>query len=284
MKYDLGGTQLWVERYNGPANSLDAASAIATDGSGNVYVTGASWVGSGTDADYATIKYNSNGDTIWVRRYNGPANSGDGASAIATDGSENVYVTGSSYGSGTSYDYTTIKYNSNGDTIWVRRYNGPADSDDRASDIALNGSGNVYVTGYSWGSGTATDYATIQYNSNGDTVWVRRYNGSADSDDRASAIALDSSGNIYVTGYSSNSLTSVDYTTIKYVQFLRGDANKDGSVSLSDIVYLISYLFKFGSAPEPIQSGDANCDGQVSLSDIVYLIVYLFKFGPAPCI
>ncbi len=67
-----------------------------------------------------------------------------------------------------------------------------------------------------------------------------------------------------------------------YYHYLRGDANKDGKVSLSDIVYLINYLFKFGPAPEPTQSGDANCDGKVSLSDIVYLINYLFKFGPPP--
>lgn len=67
-----------------------------------------------------------------------------------------------------------------------------------------------------------------------------------------------------------------------YYHYLRGDANSDGNVSLSDIVYLISYLFKFGSAPAPIQSGDANCDGKVSLSDIVYLIAYLFKQGPPP--
>ncbi|HEX9912384.1 MAG TPA: dockerin type I repeat-containing protein, partial [candidate division Zixibacteria bacterium] len=71
---------------------------------------------------------------------------------------------------------------------------------------------------------------------------------------------------------------------IKYVQFLRGDANRDSKVSLADIVYLINYLFKFGPTPEPNQSGDANCDGKVSLGDIVYLINYLFKFGPAPCI
>jgi parallel beta-helix repeat protein len=67
-----------------------------------------------------------------------------------------------------------------------------------------------------------------------------------------------------------------------YYHYLLGDANSDGKVSLSDIVYLINYLFKFGPAPGPAQSGDANCDGKVSLSDIVYLINYLFKFGPPP--
>jgi hypothetical protein len=68
------------------------------------------------------------------------------------------------------------------------------------------------------------------------------------------------------------------------LDFIRGDANSDDKVSLSDIVFLINYLFKFGPTPEHPQSGDANYDGKVSLSDIVYLINYLFKSGPAPCI
>jgi hypothetical protein len=63
----------------------------------------------------------------------------------------------------------------------------------------------------------------------------------------------------------------------------RGDANNDSSISLSDIVYLINYLFKGGPSPLYYNTGDVNCDGKVSLSDVVYLINYLFKSGPPPC-
>jgi len=64
--------------------------------------------------------------------------------------------------------------------------------------------------------------------------------------------------------------------------FVCGDANGSGDVSLSDIVYLISFLFKFGPEPDPLYCSDANGSGDVSLSDIVYLIAYLFKMGPPP--
>jgi len=67
------------------------------------------------------------------------------------------------------------------------------------------------------------------------------------------------------------------------LDFIRGDTNSDESISLSDIVFLISYLYKQGPAPEPMHSADTNYDGKVSLSDIVYLICYLYKGGPAPC-
>jgi len=61
-----------------------------------------------------------------------------------------------------------------------------------------------------------------------------------------------------------------------------GDANGDGKLSVSDVVYLINYLFKGGPAPIPWEAGEANCDGKISVSDVVYLINYLFKGGPPP--
>ena len=116
--------QDWVERYNGSGNSNDEAHSIVVDGSGNVYATGWGWTAQGLD--YITIKYNSSGVQQWVQTYNGPGNSLDETSSIAVDGSGNVYVTGRSTGSGTDYDYATIKYSSSGVQQWVQRYNGYA--------------------------------------------------------------------------------------------------------------------------------------------------------------
>jgi hypothetical protein len=277
-KYYPNGDTAWVRRYNGPDNGGDFPEDIAVDGSGNIYVTGES-EGSGTDYDYATVKYYPNGDTAWVRRYNGPGNWYDMAYAIVVDGSGNAYVTGIS-GNGLDDDYATIKYYPNGDTAWVRRYNGPGNGFDYANAIALDDSGNVYVTGVSWGNGTWDDYATIKYYPNGDSAWVRRYNGPDNLDDYSQDIAIDGSGNIFVTGYDCGRMTDYDYATIKYVQFLRGDANGDGGVDVGDVVLLINYLFKNG--PDPLLSGYANCDGIIDVGDIVYLINYLFKGGPQP--
>jgi len=215
IKYNSQGEEQWVARYNGPGNSDDVAYALAVDNSGNVYVTGYSY-GSGTSYDYATIKYNSQGKEQWVARYNGPGNSGDVAYALAVDNSGNVYVTGRSYGSGTGDDYATIKYNSNGKEQWVARYNGPGNSEDKVQALAVDNSGNVYVTGRSYGSGTGDDYATIKYNSQGEEQWVARYNGPGNSEDKVQALAVDNSGNVYVTGYSVGSGTSYDYATVKY--------------------------------------------------------------------
>jgi uncharacterized delta-60 repeat protein len=215
IKYYPNGDTAWVRVYNDPANGSDIAKAIALDHANNVYVSGNS---SGTENGYVTIKYYPDGDTAWIRRYNGSGSEHDIVYAIAVDDSNRLYVTGYSYDSGTLADYVTIKYYSNGDTAWLRTYNGPGNSNDYANAIAIDDSNNVYVTGYSYNSGTSDDYTTIKYYPNGDTAWVRTYNGPGNDYDQAYDIAVDGSGSVYVIGYSVGDGTGEDFATIKYVQ------------------------------------------------------------------
>ncbi len=70
---------------------------------------------------------------------------------------------------------------------------------------------------------------------------------------------------------------------VTLVAVSRGDANGDGTVDISDVVYLIAYIFSGGSAPSQLLAGDANCDAAVDISDVVYLIAYIFSGGAAPC-
>ena len=65
--------------------------------------------------------------------------------------------------------------------------------------------------------------------------------------------------------------------------YLCGDANADGTANITDAVYLISYIFSGGPAPNPLEAGDANCDGSANITDAVYLITYIFSGGPPPC-
>jgi hypothetical protein len=66
------------------------------------------------------------------------------------------------------------------------------------------------------------------------------------------------------------------------LEFMRGDANRDGVIDISDVVYLLNYLFVGGPAPVPLEAGDVTCDGVVDASDLVYLLNYLFVNGPPP--
>lgn len=71
--------------------------------------------------------------------------------------------------------------------------------------------------------------------------------------------------------------------TIQYSFYITGDMTGDDEVDISDVVYLINYLFRSGTAPDPLFIGDVNCDDEVEVSDVSYLIYYLYRGGPEPC-
>lgn len=219
----LSYSQTWLETYNGPGNSDDQVTAIRSDDSGNVYVTGFS-MGQNTDYDIATIKYGADGQQIWVARYNGTANREDKAYGIVIDSDGFIFVCGFvSASGGNNEDLVLIKYNSAGTQIWAKTYNNENGSSDKALGIVVDNAGNyIYLTGYT-NTGNNYDYLTVKYSNNGSFKWAKTFDNGQNSDDRALGIIVDSGDHIIVTGYSQGSTSSYDYFTIKYVS--------DGNVS-----------------------------------------------------
>ena len=207
-------TQQWVQRYNGPGYSSDGGSVLKVDNAGNVYILGTT--SDGPTTDFITIKYNSSGLMQWLQIYNGTGNNVDRGSAIAIDQEGNVYVTGFSTGAGSRYDYATIKYDSLGIMKWVQRFNGPTSMDDMPAAIAIDNSGNIYITGWCSAGALFDDYATLKYNSEGVLQWIQKYNGTGSNQDQARSIAIDIWGNVYVTGSSYGITSGYDYATVKY--------------------------------------------------------------------
>ena len=151
------GRQLWVSRYNGPANGIDGASSVAVSpGGATVFVTGYSG-GRTAGNDYATVAYSAaTGRQLWVSRYRGY----EAESVAVSPAGTTVYVTGYSGGHG---DYATVAYSAAaGRQLWVSRYNGPANNGG-ACCVAVSPAGaTVFVTGWSEGR-TGDDYATVAY-------------------------------------------------------------------------------------------------------------------------
>jgi len=254
VKYDVYGTALWAVHAGG--NSSDGGSSIATDGAGNIYVTGTfgnpSITFFGTTLETITItnaesgmndmfivKYNASGQVLWAQNGGGNTN----GICVSVDGSGNAYVTGAFYGpfvtfgtvtltnEGTSEsDMFIVKYDTYGSVQWAESAGGS--DGDYGNSIATDSSGHVYVTGrftssvITFGSTTLTnanpgsrDIFIVKYDAiNGDVIWAKREGGS--SEDHDGGVTTDASGNVYMTGgFMSPSITFGTITLINAAPF-----------------------------------------------------------------
>jgi hypothetical protein len=249
----------WISNFGG-YNSGDVSLtnakgiAITVDNSGYSYVTGICNEGI-TGDDILIIKYDSSGDTIWTRSYNGTADSDDDGLGICVDGSGNVYVVGSATNTGMYYDMTLLKYDTNGNLQWVRTYAGTEGSnEDRALGIAVDSEDCIYITGFSTESDLKTDIVTRKYDTEGELLWSVLEDGADDLDSKGMGIVVDNSGNICVTGFTNTTNNGADIITIKYDSYgnqsslatFNGGGNSEDkafgiAVDENDNMYVVGY-------------------------------------------
>jgi hypothetical protein len=163
IKYSSLGVPLWTNLFSSICGSF-YGHAGAVDGNDDVIVAGDSHA-IADNADYVTIKYSGAGALLWTNSYNGPGNAEDWMYAAAVDRHNNVVVTGWSMGSSGNFDYATIKYSGDGVPLWTNRYNGIGSTNNGSGALAFDQTGAVLVTGWSYGSGSWMDFATIKYTS-----------------------------------------------------------------------------------------------------------------------
>jgi len=174
-------------------------NGIEVDFNGNVYVCG---VVEQSTNDAFVVKYSSEGDSLWGVTYNGPGNGIDEFMDLALSADGDICAVGFSLGSGTDYDYITIKYDSaSGTPVWVERHDGAGSGVDVGRAIAVADSQYTFVTGTSYGgSASYQDIVTIRYDTSGAVGWARMYLGLSDTSDAGLDIALDAGKNVYVAG------------------------------------------------------------------------------------
>jgi len=247
----LDPKHLWSKRFGG--SNYDEGYSVSVDSSGNVYITGTFYSstidfggGTLTNAGWSDIflaKFDSNGNHLWSKRFGG--SDYDWGYSVSIDSLGNVYITGTFYsstidlggGALTNAGYDDIflaKFDSNGNHLWSKRFGG---SDrDCGNSVSVDSSGNVYITGTFYsstidlGGGALTnaggwDIFLAKFDSNGNHLWSKRFGGI--DDDRGRSISVDSSDNVYITGYFNSSkidfgggaLTNAGYDDIFLAKF-----------------------------------------------------------------
>jgi len=213
-KYDSSGKKLYTQQL-GVKGADTTGFSVATDASGNVYVAGETGGGlngmalMGAITDSFVAKYDSSGTLLYTRQL-GVTGADTTGYSVATDASGNIYVAGYTSGGlgnnnllGTT-DVFVAKYDSSGSNLYIKQL-GAAGKDAYGYAVATDASGNVYVAGQTYGGldgnilTGASDYFVTKYDSSGQRQYTRQL-GVASVDTWDFSVAIDPSGNVYLTG------------------------------------------------------------------------------------
>ncbi len=195
MKFNSNGIQQWIKTYD--TGGSDEPSAILIDKSGNICISGFG------DNESLVLKYNSNGDTLWTRKYietgfRFPARTMD------IDTKNNVYIGGGKVNiSNGTQNYFVIKYDSNGVYKWLNYHS--ANGVEVLNKIKVDNNFNLYATGRSING----KLLTVKYDSTGSQQWMVIYEGPGPAGGSATDMGIDNFGNIIITGYSNGIYTGL---------------------------------------------------------------------------
>lgn len=284
-KYTKAGTLVWIQTAGGAED--DIATGLDIDADGNIYVTGSfsatasfdnnSLISAG-EGDMYVAKYNNSGTLQWIRAGGGIKY--DGGYDVAVDNQGNVYVTGvftgNSYFSGIPQsgigviDAFICKYDSTGALLWIQTAGG-TNTDVFPNGVDTDANGNVFIAGNLLGTASFSgislstagsyDIFIAKYNSSGTIQWA--INDGGTKTDMAYDIAVDSDGNVYVTGRFANTATfgnvtrqaatSINFYLLKYynngnfswvkTSATEGsDAGQDLTVDANNNIYVAGYF------------------------------------------
>ncbi len=213
LKYSSAGTLTWTAKWTGTGSFNDVPSCIAVNSVGDIYIAGSTYAAA-TLYNYALIKYNSSGTKIWQSTYDYTAKT-DFATAMVINSAGDVVITGSSAGTTTNWDFTTLKYaGESGALLNTNRINVPGHGQDVAVAIAEDDSDNIIITGYTYANSNY-DIQTAKLSSALVSKWTKTFDGQG-LDDAATDIGVDIHGNIFITGQTRKLNNGIDFITKKY--------------------------------------------------------------------
>jgi hypothetical protein len=203
-------TEKWVYYHDGPAKALSVVY-----GDNNVYAAGFMEIDTSNANDFAVVSIDATGNENWVVTYNGTGNADDQANCVfyGTDG--NVYAAGKIVDSSTGNDFAVVSLNNSGGENWLYTADGGASEGDAAQVVVYGNDGAVYAAGNANVSAGNQNFVILKLTAGGTFKWVYSYDGSAaNSTDAAFDMIYGPDGNIYASGYSTETGTNKDFLVV----------------------------------------------------------------------
>lgn len=241
IHYDSDGNWLGTDREPSGIGTFDKPMAFYQDDDGNIYITGSKST-NGADFDIMTIKLNANLQLKWTQTFDGHQME-DGAYDIITDYEGNVYVAGYSQKTNLGTNALVLKYDSTGSLQWSKEKTPyyPQDSA-KATEIALDASGNVYASGYIQDQGDK-DVLTMRFDPTGQYGWEKVFENSYDPEEYATHLLVDLFGNVYVTAKSvemaSSSYILLHYSSHQRDIVLMTDSSNNREIAQNELIFRV---------------------------------------------
>lgn len=257
-KYDRTGRLLWTQMYDGGGSGDEFSADVIIDAGDNIYATGTG-VNSSGNTDIVTLKYDPSGNLQWAAHYDGPLGGRDesyGWPAIGLDDNGNIYVGGYSQALDGVYEFAAVKYDSAGNELWARHYRGPNPQrpNSYGYSIAVTGDGNVYMSGSVANLNDNSDYAVIKYDTDGNVLWERLFDGQYGGDDSLYTITVDDSESVFASGISDSQYLNGDF------EYCTASYDADGNFRW-EARYGGSFGFHYGWVSAPDGAGGAYVSG-----------------------
>jgi cysteine-rich repeat protein len=224
-RYSPMGGAYWTVVHTGPGGGSDQMFGVALDDDGSAYVGGFHSAADGTN-DAVVRKVDTFGADAWTSTFDAPDSTSTIVQGVAVDGDGDVVVVGYASVTGAGRDTVLRKYTPDGTPVWTRTYGGDALGHDVAFDVSTTANGSLYVAGYETVDGEGRNMWLGKYDTDGNLLWSRVYNGIASLDDQLVGVVAGPEGEAYVCGYES----AMDIPWHSFVR--RYDA--DGNIEWTD--------------------------------------------------